>query len=147
MKYSSSSHTVKEQYVEQVWFPGMHGDVGGGQEKPSHLSTHPLAWMLFKAQTHGLVLNRYGHSMLTPCYDCPFFYQDSYTSMIAFRLLPRIDRVIDCDEKSNKYLESQIYLCGDFSSFIKSEDLAKYHSKALLVFKSHFDVNSENDVI
>ncbi len=45
--------------VEQVWFPGCHGDVGGQlgdftQARP--LSNIPLVWMLDKAAGHGLPL-------------------------------------------------------------------------------------------
>jgi uncharacterized protein (DUF2235 family) len=39
----------------QVWFPGSHGDVGGGYpEAESGLSKVALAWMLGEARVHGL---------------------------------------------------------------------------------------------
>jgi uncharacterized protein (DUF2235 family) len=39
----------------QVWFPGVHCDVGGGYpEKESGLSKIALAWMLDEAEQHGL---------------------------------------------------------------------------------------------
>lgn len=41
-------HTMK-----QVWFCGMHTDVGGGYEN-QELSDIPLAWMINEAQEHGL---------------------------------------------------------------------------------------------
>lgn len=45
--------------VEQVWFPGSHGDVGGQvgdfpQARP--LSNIPLVWILSQAEAHGLPL-------------------------------------------------------------------------------------------
>jgi len=45
--------------VEQVWFPGTHGDVGGqlgGFEQARPLSNVPLVWMLERAQMTGLPL-------------------------------------------------------------------------------------------
>lgn len=45
--------------VEQVWFAGTHGDVGGqlgGFEAARHLSNIPLVWMLERAQMNGLPL-------------------------------------------------------------------------------------------
>ncbi len=46
-------------HVEQVWFRGTHGDVGGqlnGYEEARPLSNVSLIWMLEKAQSHGLPL-------------------------------------------------------------------------------------------
>ena len=45
--------------VEQVWFPGTHGDVGGqlgGYEPARPLANIPLVWMLERAQIAGLPL-------------------------------------------------------------------------------------------
>lgn len=45
--------------VEQVWFPGTHGDVGGqlgGYNKARPLANVPLVWMLERAETCGLPL-------------------------------------------------------------------------------------------
>jgi hypothetical protein len=44
-------------YFEQVWFPGVHADIGGGyEENESRLSDNALAWMLAAASIipHGL---------------------------------------------------------------------------------------------
>ncbi len=40
--------------VEQVWFSGMHSNVGGGYERAG-MAAVPLHWMLNRAQHHGLV--------------------------------------------------------------------------------------------
>jgi uncharacterized protein (DUF2235 family) len=48
-----------EGRIEQVWFAGSHGDVGGqlsGFEDARPLSNIPLVWMLEKAEERGLVL-------------------------------------------------------------------------------------------
>jgi uncharacterized protein (DUF2235 family) len=45
--------------LEQVWFGGTHGDVGGqlgGFVEARGLSNIPLVWMLFQAELHGLPL-------------------------------------------------------------------------------------------
>ena len=42
-----------EQTVEQVWFAGVHSDVGGGYPDPS-LAELPLCWMVAKAEACGL---------------------------------------------------------------------------------------------
>ncbi|WP_425466072.1 DUF2235 domain-containing protein [Ostreiculturibacter nitratireducens] len=46
-------------HVEQVWFRGTHGDIGGqlgGEEAARPLSNIPLAWMLERAEAAGLTL-------------------------------------------------------------------------------------------
>lgn len=40
--------------IEQVWFSGMHSNVGGGYER-SGLAGVPLHWMVNRAQKHGLM--------------------------------------------------------------------------------------------
>lgn len=45
--------------VKQVWFPGVHGDVGGGYpEAESGLSKIALEWMLAEAHANHLLLNK-----------------------------------------------------------------------------------------
>ena len=45
----------KDQVLEQVWFPGVHSDVGGGYpENETGLSDIALKWMLEKAQSYNL---------------------------------------------------------------------------------------------
>lgn len=48
-----------EGHVEQVWFPGAHGDIGGqldGFDEARPLANIPLVWMLEKAEESGLPL-------------------------------------------------------------------------------------------
>ncbi|MHA1527744.1 MAG: DUF2235 domain-containing protein [Alphaproteobacteria bacterium] len=45
--------------LEQAWFPGAHGDIGGdigGRERARALANIPLNWMLLRAARHGLIL-------------------------------------------------------------------------------------------
>lgn len=53
------SHAGFSGRVEQVWFPGAHGDVGGqlgGYEAARPLANIPLVWMLEQAENCGLAL-------------------------------------------------------------------------------------------
>jgi uncharacterized protein (DUF2235 family) len=46
---------AREQDVRQVWFTGVHSDVGGGYcEQESGLAKIPLSWMVTEAATAGL---------------------------------------------------------------------------------------------
>ncbi|MDX7952437.1 DUF2235 domain-containing protein [Lichenihabitans sp. Uapishka_5] len=74
--------------LRQVWFPGVHGDVGGGyEESASGLSKFPLGWMISEAVEHGLrvdhptvdkVLGRCGKPFAAPDADAPM--HDSLSS-------------------------------------------------------------------
>ncbi|MDH3668799.1 MAG: DUF2235 domain-containing protein [Paracoccaceae bacterium] len=45
-----------EQDIEQVWFAGVHSDIGGGYpETQSGLAKIPLDWMIDEAEKHGLI--------------------------------------------------------------------------------------------
>lgn len=47
------------QDIKQVWFAGVHADIGGGyHETESGLSKYPLAWMIEEAAAAGLRVNR-----------------------------------------------------------------------------------------
>jgi uncharacterized protein (DUF2235 family) len=47
------------QDIKQVWFAGVHADIGGGyEETASGLSKYPLAWMVEQAAAAGLRVNR-----------------------------------------------------------------------------------------
>jgi uncharacterized protein (DUF2235 family) len=47
------------QDIHQVWFAGVHGDVGGGYpETESGLSKFPLLWMIQQAQAKGLAIDQ-----------------------------------------------------------------------------------------
>ncbi|WP_037313225.1 DUF2235 domain-containing protein [Ruegeria halocynthiae] len=44
-----------EQDILQVWFAGVHGDIGSGYpEQESGAAKYPLAWMIDEARKHGL---------------------------------------------------------------------------------------------
>ena len=46
------------QDIEQVWFAGVHSDIGGGYPEPeSGLAKITLKWMVEKAEAHGLLVD------------------------------------------------------------------------------------------
>src|SRR5437016_2856324 len=46
------------QDILQVWFSGVHADIGGGyKEKESAISKYPLLWMIDEARKHDLKVN------------------------------------------------------------------------------------------
>ncbi len=47
----------EEGTVEQVWFAGMHSNVGGGYER-AEMANVPLRWMLTRATHHGLLFKK-----------------------------------------------------------------------------------------
>ncbi len=47
---------AEEQDIKQVWFAGVHSDIGGGySEQESGAAKYPLKWMVDEARAHGLV--------------------------------------------------------------------------------------------
>lgn len=48
------------KHIEQLWFPGTHGDVGGGHvtRGASSLANITLRWMIEKARDHGLAFRQ-----------------------------------------------------------------------------------------
>jgi uncharacterized protein (DUF2235 family) len=49
---------AEKQDIQQVWFPGVHSDVGGGYPEPeSGLSKIALKWMAEEARLAGIVLD------------------------------------------------------------------------------------------
>ena len=47
-----------DQDVKQVWFAGVHADIGGGySEAESALAKFPLQWMIAEAKAHGLLVS------------------------------------------------------------------------------------------
>jgi uncharacterized protein (DUF2235 family) len=54
----SKTNNGDPQDIQQVWFAGVHADIGGGYpELESGLSKYPLLWMIGEAAAHGLAVN------------------------------------------------------------------------------------------
>lgn len=127
--FMQSPPTEGKHRLEQVWFPGMHGDIGGQEELGAYnnlISYHSLNWMMSKATENGLKFK--------PADDInkktQFVYHDSYLSSFIYKLMPRDDRVIQ-EEDSMCCTVSQLYKHGQFDEFITPEQLAMYKSKTL----------------
>ena len=58
--------------IEQVWFPGVHCDIGGGYpENESGLSAIALQWMVGRAENAGLFINQQMKATVLPQRDVP----------------------------------------------------------------------------
>lgn len=105
----SGTNNAEPQDSLQVWFAGVHADIGGGYpEKESGLSKFPLIWMIEEAVKCGLAVDRRTVNQLawgiqrkgSPFqYVAPDFLRDPHDSMNwAWRILEYIP-------KSDKYKE------------------------------------------
>ena len=57
-RYENGNIVEKDQIIKQVWFPGVHTDIGGGYEKHG-LSDITLKWMIKYASDYGLKIYPY----------------------------------------------------------------------------------------
>jgi uncharacterized protein (DUF2235 family) len=107
-RFSKPRQSVPQD-VKQVWFAGVHSDVGGGYpEKESGLSKFPLLWMIGEATAKGLVVNTATLNHLAKgvpragsrfTYVAPDVRADPHDSMTAGW------RVLEWIPKANKYKE------------------------------------------
>lgn len=66
--------------VEQVWFAGMHSNVGGGYERAG-MANIPLYWVLSQAEKHGLKIEK---GALDEIYDAGHVHGRMYNSRDGF---------------------------------------------------------------
>jgi len=97
-------------HVEQVWFAGVHSNVGGGYPRTG-LSDIALQWMQSKAQAHGLVLYQ---DQLTAIQDSANIYDKLYDSRdgvaIYYRYGPRnLSKLCDNKLKGNIAIHLSAY--------------------------------------
>jgi uncharacterized protein (DUF2235 family) len=62
-----NAERVRPQDIKQVWFAGVHADIGGGYpETATGPAQYPLGWLIDEAVLHGLQINRtmYNHLVL-----------------------------------------------------------------------------------
>jgi hypothetical protein len=132
MHFSDDVTLADHQTLEQVWFPGMHGDVGGQEVAPHDnlISCQSLRWMMERAAQQGLKFN--------PIHckgdHIRFIFNDSYTGSMIYKLMPREDRVIEKDELTQDYRLTQLSEQGQFSKYLTEEQLQMYQSKTLQNF-------------
>lgn len=102
---------AEPQSVKQVWFAGVHADIGGGYpESESTLSKYPLIWMIEEAMAAGLAFNpqtikqlawgvQRKNSPFTYVAPAPDVRRDLHNSMTAAW------RILEYLPKSAKYRE------------------------------------------
>jgi uncharacterized protein (DUF2235 family) len=105
----SATNNSEVQDVMQVWFAGVHADIGGGYpEKESGLSKFPLLWMIDEAVKYGLAVDRRTVNQLawgvqrkgSPfSYVRPDIMRDPHESMTT------VWRTLEWLPKSDKYKE------------------------------------------
>lgn len=89
--------------VEQVWFPGVHSDVGGGYRETG-LSDGALAWMMQEAESAGLVFNTAMRKQIKP--DYLDVLHDSCSGV--FSLLPTQPRSVPLFGANGSFHDSAI---------------------------------------
>jgi len=80
------------QHLEQVYFAGVHSDVGGGYDDDHALADITLCWMVERARRHGLLFKS---DTFAACSDEAAFgrLHDSFSPLLASR--GRFHRVVD----------------------------------------------------
>lgn len=76
---------VNDKRIEQVWFPGSHGNVGGGHPQQG-LSLVTLDWMMKKSEDAGLKFTNYDIGFVT---DRKYIFDKIYESRMGFGNLYR----------------------------------------------------------
>jgi uncharacterized protein (DUF2235 family) len=80
------------QHLEQVYFAGVHSDVGGGYDDDHSLSDITLCWMVARARKHGLLFT--SDSFALCAVDAPYgLLHDSFSEVYESR--GRFHRVVD----------------------------------------------------
>ena len=87
----SEDNDVLEQVVEQVWFPGVHSDVGGSYAERG-LSDGALKWLLGRAEAAGMRLRPGWDANCRPDPTAGNAQHQSRTRW--WRLLPKVQREI-----------------------------------------------------
>jgi uncharacterized protein (DUF2235 family) len=117
----------KDQILEQVWFPGVHSDVGGGYTD-SGLSDIALSWMLEKAQSCNLEFNPIELNS-----NAMGLMHESYTGFYKlqppnFRPIGLVDPVKGKTNESvhpvviTRYQNDKSYRPKNLVNYLKSED-------------------------
>jgi uncharacterized protein (DUF2235 family) len=100
---------AEDQDILQVWFAGVHSDVGGGYpEKDSGLSKYPLIWMIDEAHKAGLTVNPQTVKQLAwgiPRKGSPFSYVAPDVRATLHNSMTPPWRLLECVPKSASYKE------------------------------------------
>lgn len=113
------------QTVEQVWFAGVHSDVGGGYAE-TETSDVPLQWMLDKARDAGLGLDAAAMGALPLRADPRGTLHNSKTG--PYRLTRGIDRVIGGDPTQS--VHPSVLARWDADPGYRPDNLRRYFEQA-----------------
>ena len=132
-EWKVQSSTTK-QHVEQVWFAGVHCDVGGGYREHG-LSDIAFLWMVSKAQANGLAIDEaalaagpfVGTADASEAEPNPDPLAEQHeTRTLFYKLLPAYHRPIDRDVSRCEWVSS--------SAVARADDLPAYHPPNLVAY-------------
>ena len=105
----SKTNNSEPQDAQQVWFAGVHADIGGGYpESESGLSKFPLLWMLGEAAAYGLAINQQAVNQLAwgiQRRGSPFSYVGPDVLREPHQSMTSVWRALECIPKSHRYKE------------------------------------------
>ena len=126
------SETVKPgQTIEQVWFPGVHSDIGGGYPETA-LSDLTLEWMIGKARDAGLAFDAEVMAAHPLAPNATGKIHDSRTGV--YKLMHGIDRPIDTN--GNQYVHESAIARWDADASYCPRNLSAW-------FKQHGNVRGD----
>jgi len=120
-----------KQTIEQVWFPGVHCDVGGSYERDG-LSNIALQWMIKKAAEQGLIADTEEFEKIAP--DCGQGRNKSYKGfwrLLGIHIRDIINEGKDKKKKKKEETEEKKPLVHA-SAFKRMEKVRKYRPRNLL---------------
>ncbi|MER8577658.1 DUF2235 domain-containing protein [Mesorhizobium sp. M1423] len=129
------------EQVEQRWFVGAHGNVGGGY--PSDiLAQAPLKWLMDKAAIHGL---RFAAELELDAPDVKAPVADSYAGFLPWYLRPfsrRFYRPVGLEgEVGTNQITSRINETIDASVFERWRGNADYRPPNLDAWATHHSID------
>jgi uncharacterized protein (DUF2235 family) len=105
----SATNNSEPQDILQVWFAGVHADIGGGYpEKQSGLSKYPLIWMIDEAVKCGLTVDPRTVNTLAwgaPRTGSPFKYVEPCVKGELHNSMNAAWRILEYYPKNAKYKE------------------------------------------
>ncbi len=112
----------RKQVLEQVWFAGVHSDIGGGYIETG-LSDISLLWMMEKAQSNHL---KFDHLKLTP--DPMALIHESYTGFYKLQhpFVRPIGVEIPGRGKTNEFIHPSVIERYNNNSSYRPKNLVEY---------------------
>ena len=115
-----------DQTVEQVWFCGVHSDIGGGYPE-TDLSNVALAWMLDRAADAGLVFDPEVQSARPVIGNSRGTLHNSMTSF--YRVTPGMDRHIGVGDDPTQSLHTSVMERWDSDATYRPKGLQAYFKR------------------